>query len=202
LTEFKTTGHIDGMARPSLKENIVEAAIEQLHRHGYHGCSVEDITRAAGVPKGSFYNHFDSKEALAVEAVHRFAVRSGWTEPVPAGRSPLPELRTRFENMRRVLHGYEFTRGCLFGNMANELADHSRKMRAEIAANFAQWSEHVTELIAAAQRDGEIATTADAQLLGRFVVNSWEGAVIRAKAVRNDEPFQDFFTTVFDQLLA
>jgi TetR/AcrR family transcriptional repressor of nem operon len=189
------------MPRPSLKENIVEAAIEQLHKHGYHGSSVEDITRAAGVPKGSFYNHFGSKEALAVEAVHRFAVRSGWTDPVPAGQSALRELRTRFENMRRVLHGYEFARGCLFGNMANELADHSQKMRNEITANLEQWSEHAAELIAAAQRDGEVATTADAQLLGRFVVNSWEGAVIRSKAVQGDGPFQDFFTTIFDQLL-
>jgi len=189
------------MPRPSLKENIVEAAIQQLHTHGYNGSSVEDITRAAGVPKGSFYNHFGSKEDLAVEVVHRFADRSGWTDPIPPGESPLRELRTRFQNMHRVLHGYEFARGCLFGNMANERADHSAKIRAEVATNLEQWSDHAAELVAAAQRAGDITSTANPQVLGRFLVNSWEGAVTRAKAQQNDGPFQDFFTTVFDQLL-
>ena len=39
-----------------------------FHTRGFNGCSVQDIVDAAGVPKGSFYNHFDSKEALGVEA--------------------------------------------------------------------------------------------------------------------------------------
>ena len=60
------------MPRESVKDEIVTAAVETLHRKGFNGTSVQDITDAAGAPKGSFYNHFESKEALAAEAVRRY----------------------------------------------------------------------------------------------------------------------------------
>src|SRR5579859_3093885 len=63
------------MARHSLREEIVEAALEQFHAYGFNAAGVKDITDSAGVPKGSFYNHFDSKEALAVVALQRYAER-------------------------------------------------------------------------------------------------------------------------------
>ena len=72
------------MARQSMREEIVEAGLEQFHTHGYSAAGVKDITDAAGVPKGSFYNHFDSKEALAVVAISATARASA------CGSSPTP----------------------------------------------------------------------------------------------------------------
>ena len=63
------------MARHSLREEIVEAALEQFHAYGFNAAGVKDITDRVGVPKGSFYNHIDSKEALAVVALQRYAER-------------------------------------------------------------------------------------------------------------------------------
>ena len=60
------------MARPSVKENIVAAALDTLHRQGFNATGVQDITDAAGVPKGSFYNHFESKEELGIEVIERY----------------------------------------------------------------------------------------------------------------------------------
>src|SRR5262249_36144959 len=58
---FKTVGHIESsMARPSVKEQIVEAGLKTFHEKGFNGCGVQEITACAGVPKGSFYNHFES----------------------------------------------------------------------------------------------------------------------------------------------
>src|SRR6266436_3990981 len=68
----KMTSHIRDMPRASTKEQIVTAAVETLHMKGFNATSVEDITNAAKVPKGSFYNHFKSKEDLAVEALDRY----------------------------------------------------------------------------------------------------------------------------------
>ncbi len=48
------------------------SALEVLHRKGFSATSVEDITKAAKVPKGSFYNHFKSKEELAIVALDRY----------------------------------------------------------------------------------------------------------------------------------
>ena len=60
------------MARPSLREKLASSAVDTLHAKGFHGCSIQDITDAAGVPKGSFFNHFESKEALAIDALGRY----------------------------------------------------------------------------------------------------------------------------------
>ena len=144
-----------------------------------NACSVEDITRAAGVPKGSFYNHFKSKEDLGAEVVRRYAAAAGWRAELPAGLSPLAQLRARFAVLRDVLAGREFSRGCLVGNMGTELADHSQ----------------------AAQAAGEIPARLNADQLGRFLVNAWEGAVTRTKVIKGPEAIDDFLAVVFEQLL-
>ena len=60
------------MVRPSLREKLACSAVDTLHTHGFKGCSIQDITEAAGVPKGSFFNHFENKEALAIDALRRY----------------------------------------------------------------------------------------------------------------------------------
>ena len=60
------------MARLNVREQLLSAGLDTLHRRGFNATSVQDITEAAGVPKGSFYNHFESKEALGAEAVVRY----------------------------------------------------------------------------------------------------------------------------------
>jgi TetR/AcrR family transcriptional repressor of nem operon len=59
----------------------------------------------------------------------------------------------------------------------------------------------VADLVAEAQRNGETRADGDAQLLGRFIVNSWEGAVTRCRVDKTDEPLDDFFVTIFGFLL-
>jgi TetR/AcrR family transcriptional regulator, transcriptional repressor for nem operon len=189
------------MPQVSVREEIVESALVEFHRRGFSACSVEDITRAAGVPKGSFYNHFKSKEDLGAEVVRRYAAASGWRAELPAGLSPLEQLRARFGLLRDVLAGREFSRGCLVGNMGTELADHSMVISTEVTASLAEWSARVTELLRAAQAASEIPAGLDPERLGRFLVNAWEGAVTRTKVIKGPEAMDDFFAVVFDQLL-
>src|SRR3954463_2549400 len=100
------------MARPSVRAHIVEAALVEFHRRGFNACSVEDITKAAGVPKGSFYNHFRSKEALGAEVVDRYTGGSGWRAEPARGVTPLGQLRANFAAMRDTQAGFGFARGC------------------------------------------------------------------------------------------
>ena len=65
------------MARRSMREEIVDAAVAQFHEKGFNAAAVKDITDRAGVPKGSFYNHFESKEALAIVALERYGEHGG-----------------------------------------------------------------------------------------------------------------------------
>ena len=59
------------MPRPSNREKILSEGLRVVHERGYAGASVRDIVHAAGVPQGSFTNHFATKEAFGLEILDR-----------------------------------------------------------------------------------------------------------------------------------
>jgi len=88
------------MARLNVREQLLSVGLDTLHRKGFNATSVQDITEAAGVPKGSFYNHFESKEALGAEAVVKYRETSETWKALRALRdtkaAPLTRLRKYF----------------------------------------------------------------------------------------------------------
>jgi TetR/AcrR family transcriptional repressor of nem operon len=188
------------MPRPSVRGRLLESALEEFHSRGFHNCSVEDITRAAGVPKGSFYNHFASKDALAIEALRQYQERSVWRTLDDADDAPLVRLRRRFEALRDLFGARGYTRGCLIGNMGTELADLNPAVRAEVQASLDRRSAVAAGLLREAQDRGELGPSADPDVLGPFLVDAWEGVVLRAKVDKTPRALDGFFV-VFDQIL-
>ena len=88
------------MPRRSARNAILEAAMKLFIERGYNACSVEDITKAARVPKGSFYNHFKSKQSLAADIVIEYG--KGTTDrSVLTNRdiNPLTRLKRHFATL-------------------------------------------------------------------------------------------------------
>jgi TetR/AcrR family transcriptional repressor of nem operon len=182
-----------------MKEEIVGAGVELFLEKGFNAAGVKDITDRAGVPKGSFYNHFESKEALGEVALARYgeSLRMGLLgdRSIP----PLERIRRHFEFLRSRLP--EYTRGCLYGNFGAEVVDHSEALRRGVQGGLATWSTVLAEAIADAQEAGEIRTSLDPELTARFLTNAWEGAILRARADKTGDAFADFFAVTFDTLL-
>jgi TetR/AcrR family transcriptional repressor of nem operon len=185
----------------NLKEQLIDGGSRVLFEKGFHAASVNDIVAAANVPKGSFYNHFESKEALALEVTRRYAASYELDQLHDAGDQPLQRLREHFEDTieRTVDRGVEL--GCLLGNFSTELAVHSPAIREYVAASFAAWSGAVTAALEQAQAAGELGPAIDAAALGPYLVNAYEGAVARAKVTGEREPLDAFVRTTFDVLL-
>ncbi|MFD7444753.1 TetR family transcriptional regulator C-terminal domain-containing protein [Streptomyces sp. NPDC059909] len=189
------------MARASLRENLVAAAVEQFHTHGYAAAGVKDITDAAGAPKGSFYNHFASKEALAVVALERYGASLRLEGLRDSSVAPLTRLRRHFEFLRDENIATEFNRGCLVGDFAVEVADHSEAVRESVRMSLEVWADALDFAIAEAQQAGDVSKTLEASTLARFVLSAWEGALISARADRSARAFEGFFTVVFGLIL-
>ncbi|MEV5751474.1 TetR family transcriptional regulator C-terminal domain-containing protein [Actinoallomurus sp. NPDC052308] len=189
------------MGRRGVREEIVEAALEQFHVQGYNAAGVKVITDAAGVPKGSFYNHFDSKEALAVVALRRYGAEHPARELAGGHGEPLARLRAHFEAIRDYVVRHEFTRGCLLGNLGAEIADHSEVIREAVRQGLAQWTEAIAVVLAEARDAGVLRTGVDPRATAGFIVNAWEGSLIRARADRSADAFDSFFALVFGTLL-
>ena len=193
------------MANANVRERLLDAGLETLHRWGFNGCGVQEITEAAGVPKGSFYNHFESKEALGAAVVDRYWQQRADTSLRildDAKVRPCERLRRYFAAMAANMAKRGYTGGCLIGNLGAELSDQSRLVSDRLEAVFASWTEAVENCIQDGQREGDIPTDCDATVLASFLINAWEGAILRAKVEKNGTPFEEFDQIVFGKLLA
>ena len=187
-----------------VREKLLEAGVETFGRLGFNGCSVQDITEAAGVPKGSFYNHFPSKEALAVAALQHY-----WSDGAcprlatlhDARLSPRTRLLTYFDQVIADIAAQQFRCGCLAGNMAAELSDHSSLVAQQLASIFAGWNREVSACVRAAQQAGEVRADADPEALAAFILNAWEGAVLRARIEKGERPLRQFREVLSSELL-
>lgn len=184
-----------------MREEIVEAALEQFHTHGYNAAGVKDITGLAGAPKGSFYNHFDSKEALAVVTLQRYGIGRRIEDLADKSVEPLARLRAHFEFLRDEAVGWGMKRGCLIGNFGTEISDHSDTIRAGVLQGLRNWATLIATVLTEAQEAGTVRADLDPDKTARFVLNAWEGTLIEARASRAADAFDSFFTTVFDTLL-
>ena len=188
-----------------MREKLLDAGVEIFHRCGFNGCGVQEITEAAGVPKGSFYNHFASKEALGAAVLDRYwQQRGGATLRILEDGEfrPRERLRRHFAAMAANMAKGGYTGGCLIGNLGAELSDQSKLVCERLVAVFAGWTGAVETCIRQAQREGDIRADCDAGVLAAFLINSWEGAVLRAKVDKNAAPFEEFDEVVFGRLLA
>jgi TetR/AcrR family transcriptional regulator, transcriptional repressor for nem operon len=189
------------MPRPSVREEIVQSALEQFHRNGFNGTSVDDITRSAGVPKGSFYNHFKGKEELAHEVLDRFASAQ------PMGlllQKDVPALRRLKRYFTALAEGFiagGCKQGCMLGNFSTELVDHSAGIRRDVNARFAGWVELLAGVIREGQRSGEIPGTQKPEQLAGFLLSAWEGTLLRARAASDPAIVKDFLAIAFNHLL-
>ncbi|MEU8380910.1 TetR family transcriptional regulator C-terminal domain-containing protein [Streptosporangium sp. NPDC048865] len=190
------------MARKSMRAEIVEAALEQFHIRGYNAAGVKDITDAAGTPKGSFYNHFDSKESLAVVALEHYGAGLRMADLADDRVEPLTRLRRHFEFLRDETVRHGFTRGCLFGNFGAEIADRSDVIRTAVRQGFRQWTALIAGTLAEARQAGSVRPDLDPEATARFLLSAWEGTLVTARADRSAGAFDSFFTIAFDTLLA
>jgi TetR/AcrR family transcriptional repressor of nem operon len=186
------------MPKPNVREQLMEAGLRTLHTQGFNGCAVQDITQAAGVPKGSFYNHFESKEALALAALEMFWVNGTARRALLADTTmdPVERLRLHFQKLSAALAKIKYERGCMIGNFSSEMSKNT-EFRERLAKIYADWSLALEHCIEEVQTAGKLKAPIPPKALAAFLVNSWEGAVLRSKVELNGSALEDFEQVVF-----
>ena len=174
-----------------------------MFRSGYQGASVRDICAAAGVPQGSFTNHFRSKEAFAQEVLDRYfanlkeSVKKALDDK---SLTPRQRLKRYLDIISDVLAGPKWNRGCLIGDFSLETTAHSKLLRDRLEAIFQEWRAPFASCIAEAQSTGEIDSTFDPVDLAEFLLASWEGAILRMKVERGPAALDRFKNIVFQTI--
>ncbi|GAA5013692.1 TetR/AcrR family transcriptional regulator [Kitasatospora paranensis] len=169
---------------------ILAAAQSLMEVRGYSSLGVAEICKTAGVPKGSFYYFFESKEALALAVIdeHWAAERSDWTGVLNGDAEPLERLRQLFEateaRQRAGMESCGTVSGCMFGNLSLEMSNQAEAVRKRLQEIFETQVEMVESVVAEAVGRGE-ATVTDTRAAARSVVAQLEGQVLFAKLYNN-----------------
>jgi TetR/AcrR family transcriptional repressor of nem operon len=186
------------------RRKLLETGLAQFHANGYAATGVDLISKAAKVPKGSFYNHFGSKEAFGAEVVDTYSERhmAKLRQFLHDERvSPLTRLQSYFDERIATFEKLGCRRGCMMGNLSLETSDRNEVLRRHLAQHFETWAGLIAQCIAEAQARGEIGTKTNPRLLADFVLNSWEGALLRMKTTRSIEPLKTAKTMIFTTVL-
>ena len=186
------------------RAEILKATADIVRVNGYHSTGIEELVTTAGIPKGSFYFYFKSKEDFGLQLIdHYIDGIIAWAERLQndTSRSPLSKVRAFFDWTFTSLEANDFKGGCPIGNLSMEMADVSESFRQKLDGAFAAIKKCIFALLEEARQTGEIPDYLDIAQLCEFVVGGWQGALLQAKVMKSTAPLRAFEQIVFDRLL-
>jgi TetR/AcrR family transcriptional regulator, transcriptional repressor for nem operon len=192
------------MPKPSNREKLLTEGLRVVHRKGFGGASVRDIVAAAGVPQGSFTNHFTSKEAFGLEIIDLYFSESCSILDATLRNealAPLARLGAYVDANTSRLNETGMRDGCLFGNFIGEASEHSDAIRQRIVAILAEIEAAIAECLRAAVRAGELSTDFECAETASFALAALQGATLLAKAQRSPQAVACFKHVLFTKIL-
>lgn len=204
----KTTGRIlFVMARPRRSEHNREAILAEgitlLSEQGYNGTGLKEILDTVKVPKGSFYNYFESKEAFAAEIIEHYMDRlltifdnfiaHSTADPVTLIRQVYLLMVQEFKRMH-------CQQGCLIGNLAAEIGGKSDICQRAMLNALGQWESRFVPLLEQGQEQGLIRKDIPAKTLTNVFWCAWEGSILRMKVSGNTELMEELLETMLGGL--
>jgi TetR/AcrR family transcriptional repressor of nem operon len=188
------------LTKKGVREKIVEAASRRFHEYGYNATGIQDIVNVAGCPKGSFYAHFKSKEALGLEVLATDAEVTQDTLKLSGVEPPLDRLREHFQALASDYYRLKYRSGCLIGDFASELSSNP-KFRQATLHHMTMWSSNIAEVLTQAQKGGDVSKDLDAASIGKYLLDSFLGSALRVRLSKSQDPFEEFLKVSFGILL-
>lgn len=193
------------MKRKIHKEDIIQSGYDLFYDKGYGITGVNEITSRIGIPKGSFYNHFKSKEEFGIAVLDSYlSSNEDFLKKTLLNNknSPITNLKKYFVSFIEIQENvYHSTRGCLMGNLTIELADVNPVFQEKTKIGFANAVAIIEQCLENAKELEEVDRNMDTHQTANFLMNSWQGALLRMKAEKKTEPLNIFYKEIFTQVI-
>ncbi|QVN04046.1 TetR/AcrR family transcriptional regulator [Pseudomonas rhodesiae] len=166
------------------RAELIRIGVAILTEKGFYNTPLDEIVKIAGVPKGSFYYYFKSKDIYTLAVIQSYSdyfIRKLDKHLFDYEQSPLNRIRSWTEDAGEGLAKYDFKRGCLVGNLGQELAALDENYRVVLRDVLDSWCKKIKDCLDEAKQAGEISPSADTEALSKFFWNAWEGAVLYTK---------------------
>ena len=186
------------------RERIVEAAAQLFRERGFDGIGVADLMKEAGLTHGGFYSYFKSKEEFALAVLEEY-----WSGVenrfggilLDSSLSPVERITRYFRLLSDDKAQTNFAHGCLIGNLSLEIANASAQVRSKLSDIFERWEAPIIRCLREAQEVREIAPAGNLRDLAAAIIESWEGAAMRAKVEQNRRPYRRFEKVILPGIL-
>lgn len=193
------------MKRTHNKDDIVQVGLDLVLSRGFNATGVEAVLKQANVPKGSFYNFFSSKEEFGLAIIDKFvADRSELLYPIISDESvpPLERVKRCFETLIETFEDCDCSKGCLLGNLGQEMSDQFENIRQRLERALLNWQRGLSRLLRQAEQEQAIPANMDVEMLAENLISSFQGALLRSKVKKSPEPLRAFIHLYFDIFLA
>lgn len=160
-------------------------------RQGYHGTSIKEVVDQVKVPKGSFYNYFESKEHFGAEVIRHFSQRSianMSAQLKDPDDNALMALKQFFE--KEAQRHQESKTGCLIGNLGAELGGSSELCRQAMIEGLEDTKQQFSQTLKRGQTENVIRDDIPAEELADFLVNAYEGSLLRMQVEQSIKPIE------------
>jgi TetR/AcrR family transcriptional regulator, transcriptional repressor for nem operon len=191
------------MAKQSHREKILTEGLKVVHQRGFAGASVRDIVQAAGVPQGSFTNHFISKEAFGLEIIDLYLQSTRQLVDqtlLNVQLQPIGRVLAYVDYHKGVLES-ELNKGCLFGNFTAESTEHSEPIRVRLVEIYEWLCGLIQGCLDQAVSAGDLPRDFESRQVALFIISSLQGAVLLAKAQRNIEALEGLCAVLRERIL-
>jgi TetR/AcrR family transcriptional repressor of nem operon len=172
----------------SHRERLIRTGLRLFYENGYNGTTIDAVLAAAGVPKGSFYHHFGSKDAFGQAVLSRYTALQGSQFDKWAAKKNLStanKLLGYFKDMAQLLIKSGFHTGCLIGKLSTEVAPTSDVFRDQLCGQLQAWKSEISALLAEGQRRGDIRTDRSSDALADAVLALIQGAFVITLSTRD-----------------
>lgn len=182
------------------KAALITSGVEHFTQFGFASSGLDQILKKVSVPKGSFYYYFANKEAFGLAVIAHYDGYFSRKLDSHLNNEQLPvkqRLMSFVEDAKAGIEKYDFTRGCLVGNLEQEVAVLPESHREKLFLVMQGWQRKIAAHLKSILLD---ANQEECDLLAEFFWIGWEGAVSRCKLVRTTQPI-DLFITHFIKLV-
>jgi len=190
--------------KESTKDIIIAHAARIIRKNGFNNTGIAEILSSAGVPKGSFYFYFKSKEDMGLALVDYYCrgIQS-MAEPLLTESDPSPRKRLEnfFQAFEALFESEDWKSGCPLGNLTQEMGTLNPAFRLRLSNGFKRLKKGLEQCLAKARDAGEIDPAMNVNEMADFVLNSWEGAILRMKAEGSTESLEIFRRMIFGTIL-
>lgn len=177
------------------REALLSAGVAALTEKGFSATGIDEILQRVDVPKGSFYHYFKNKEAFGAELIERYAQYfSSKLDRILLNkeRTPLERMDDFVEDAIIGMQRFNFNRGCLVGNLGQEMGALPPAYRSLLVEVFHDWQMRTAACLKEASKIGQIKHDIDCDAAAEYFWIGWEGAVLRAKLEQSEKPLRQF----------